>query len=589
MRSTDIRLDYQRFVDRIRMLQRTLITAHISFQGFDDQDVETFRTQILPETRTSFARLRKDIDLTIREIGEALGCGPMFIRETQTGYLECLDRERAAYLAGKVGHGHRQGQGNDLQKTMSRKSEEEAEELTEEEVTMPLNNVELNLASVTKRLQMELGTETPAPMDYTHPDTPENETRSQTPSKTSPHRSTGSPTIGSSTAYNSSGGTKAQGSPVVAATPLPAIKIEEPPKEAEITEETKPQPLKDARKPKGAKDDSKRHTYKYGANMIKQHFEEFQEAQRDIFVKLLISADPGDEDVLRIHQPGPSISELYGGDYLRGDVEEGDLHSNFDRVWKGLGETIKSSSAKASIKPPTTSSPASEKRRDSNGETYDVDNEAGADDDEFDDDEEKQLRSLKKQKGKSGEEDEEEEEDDADSVGPTREFKTNQTLVRVYSLLFAWEYVSICPFYMIDIFTDKWYYQLLTFLSVSSRFVENLSSLHTESKLPRRRGLHFHIYENLVRAGTKPMPETEATGISEIQERREDARELSIKEALALLENRPFTPIKVSTVQTSKSPEIDGQRPFFCSCLFWLIGEYATDHSLLCFQLPVLL
>lgn len=41
------------------------------------------------------------------------------------------------------------------------------------------------------------------------------------------------------------------------------------------------------------------------------------------------------------------------------------------------------------------------------------------------------------------------------------------------------------------------------------------------------------------------MPESDKTGISDIQERREDARELSIKEALALLENRPFTPAKV--------------------------------------------
>jgi hypothetical protein len=43
------------------------------------------------------------------------------------------------------------------------------------------------------------------------------------------------------------------------------------------------------------------------------------------------------------------------------------------------------------------------------------------------------------------------------------------------------------------------------------------------------------------------MPDTNTTGISEPQERREDARELSIKEALALLENRPSTPVKVST------------------------------------------
>lgn len=437
------------------MLQRTLMTAHNSFQTFDDQDVETFRTKILPETRMSFARLRKDIDITIREIGEALGCGPMFIRETQTGYLECLDRERAAYLAGNLGH--HQGQGNDLQKTASRKSDGEAEERVEEEATMPLNDVELNLASVTKRLQMEMGIDTPAPMDYTNPDTPENQTRPDTPSKTSQHRSRGSPTVGSptvagSTTYNSTGGTRVQGSPVAAPTPLPVIKVEETPKGAEISEESKTKLPKDTSHPKASKvDDSKPHTYKYGPPMIKQHFEEFQTIQREIFVKLLTSADPGDGDVLRIHQPGPSISELYGGDYLRGDVEEGDIHSRFDRVWKGLRGSMKSS---ATIKPSTvSSSPLSEKREntDITAVKYDLENEAGADDDEFDDDEEKQIRSQRKREinDKTDDDDEEEageENDDDEEDIATPEFKTNQTLVRVYSLLFAWEYVPILIF-----------------------------------------------------------------------------------------------------------------------------------------------
>jgi hypothetical protein len=430
------------------MLQRTLITAHISFQNFDEEDIEAFKTKILPETRVSFARLRKDIDLTIREIGEALGCGPMFISETQTGYLECLDRERAAYLAGKLAHKHAQGQvqGDDLQKTASRKSDEEAEKLTEEEIRMPLTDVEQNLASVTKRLQMELGMETPAPMDITRPDTPEDEI----PSKTLPHPSSGSPavgspTLGSSTAYNSTGGTKAQGSPVVATSSLPIVKIEDTSKAPDVLEEPSSN-NKDSSKPKNSTElkDQKPHRYKYGPPMIRQHFDEFQAVQQGLFIKLLISADPGDEDVLRIHQPGPSISELYGGDYLRGDVEEGDIHSRFDRVQKRFMGTRRSSTTKGSAQPPTeTPSPVVESRnKDSKDETYDVEIEAGADDDEFDDDEEKRMRS-KKQKDNGEDEDEENEENDGDSIGPTKEFKMNQTLVRVYSLLFAWEYVSI--------------------------------------------------------------------------------------------------------------------------------------------------
>ncbi|KAG8810558.1 hypothetical protein FRC17_002882, partial [Serendipita sp. 399] len=66
-------LNYQRMTDRIRQLQRTLLTAHISLLRFDEQDVEVFRDDILPPTKISFARLRRDIDLTIREVGAAMG------------------------------------------------------------------------------------------------------------------------------------------------------------------------------------------------------------------------------------------------------------------------------------------------------------------------------------------------------------------------------------------------------------------------------------------------------------------------------------------------------------------------------------
>jgi hypothetical protein len=334
------------------MLQRTLITAHISLRSFDEQDTEIFRDDILPPTRIAFARLRRDIDLTIREIGESLGVGPMFIEATQSGYLECLDRERAAALAAKMPQ---------LERTVSGKTAPTADGGDEQdESNLTGDDIAGDLFNVSKRLQMEMGTETPVPAEDDAPSTP---TQANT-------------TVPGSTAIGTPGA-KEKGSPISPKSPLPAAP----------TVETS----------KG----------KYGPAMMRAHFEEFEAIQKDVLVDILTSSDPGENTVLKIHEPGPSVSELYGGDYLRGDVEEGDLPDLIAKRRKASKNMTPMSIPPLSVK---SEGKSDEENPSTPNEEFDV-------------------------------EVEEEEDDHSSAVGPTPQFRRNQTLVRVYSLLFAWEYV----------------------------------------------------------------------------------------------------------------------------------------------------
>ena len=62
---------------------------------------------------------------------------------------------------------------------------------------------------------------------------------------------------------------------------------------------------------------------KYGAYVFKRDFADFETARKDVPHPLLASVDPGD-GALRIQEPLRSVQQLYRGDYLRGDIEEGD-------------------------------------------------------------------------------------------------------------------------------------------------------------------------------------------------------------------------------------------------------------------------
>lgn len=355
--------DYQRFTDRIRMLQRNLIAAHISLLRLDKKDVETFRQEILPCTRLSFTRLRRDIDLTIREIGDSLGCGPMFIEATQSGYLECLDQQRAVAQAGQRSQSLRRGSsGRTNLSTLSEHPEEQSRRCHTGD------SIAENLFKVSKRLQLELGTETPA------------QTRPGTPTQVNT-------AAGGSTAIGTAGSNaQEKGSPISSNFPLSSNTA----------------PISDPRPPKK----------KYGPTMIKAHFGEFETAQKDVLIGILTSTDPGQETDLKIYEPGPSVSELYGGDFLRGDMEQGDLPEPAAKRHK------------ASKKDRPMSTFFSRLRHKAKGDEETPSNKAV---DENDDD---------------GNESDSEDDRDA-HVEPTPQAKRNETLVRIYSLLFAWEYVSL--------------------------------------------------------------------------------------------------------------------------------------------------
>jgi hypothetical protein len=50
----------------------------------------------------------------------------------------------------------------------------------------------------------------------------------------------------------------------------------------------------------------------------------------------------------------------------------------------------------------------------------------------------------------------------------------------------------------------------------------------------------------MIRPGRKATPDV---GIDDIEELQEEARELSLKEALALLENKPYTPVRTTFLE----------------------------------------
>lgn len=371
--SARLKIDYQRFTDRIRTLQRTLLTAHISLMRFEEKDVEVFRDDILPPTRLAFMKLRRDIDMTIREIGGALGCGPMFIAATQSGYLECLDQQRAATMAGKAPTLQRantiKALPSDEQKTKPTTTVTEAEPTgAQSPDDDQVEDVEAKLRSVTQRLQRELGTETPI--------TGAGETGTNTPTH-APGTLTGSTNVNTMLSSD-----KIKGSPATPKSPLPATGA-----------------------PDTTDPSSEKSKQKYGPDMMKTHFEEFKAKQKDILVQLLTTADPGTNPMLKIDEPGPSISELYGGDYLRGNIQEGDLPSAWEKSRKSTQPT------------PAQSKPES---------VMDVNL---AEDEDDSDEKVSKKRVL----------DDDEIDLDETSVGPTPQVKRNETLVRVYSLLFAWE------------------------------------------------------------------------------------------------------------------------------------------------------
>ena len=345
--------DYQLFVEKVRALQSNLITAHVSLERFDEQDVDVIRDVVLPATQPAFNRLRRDVDLTIREIGSQLGCKPMYIPTTQTGYLEFLAREREVAQCAKS----KSTESKDLQRPQ--RGALTALDLDRGDTQGPSIP---DLDDLARRLAMEVTAETPT---RTAPNTPTagSQTRTQSPSRIPID-------LEEPTAVGTAG--------------THASIPKESPKEASLVSPKKKLPVVPI--PEAIKE-------KYGAHVLKQDFEDFQTAQKDVLHTMLTSADSG-EGTLRIQEPLPSVQQLYGGDYLRGDVEEGDYPMDLIR------RRVHRSSTKATSTTVTI-------------------------------DEEDQDRE-----GSSNAKDE-----DSEAYSPAT--KANGSLVRVYSMLFAMEYVTL--------------------------------------------------------------------------------------------------------------------------------------------------
>ncbi len=341
--------DYQLFVEKVRALQSNLITAHVSLERFDEQDVHVIRDLVLPATQTAFNRLRRDIDLTIRDIGSQLGCKPMYIPTTQTGYLELLAREREVARCARS----KSADGKDPRRP--RRGALTALDLDHGDTEGPSVP---DLDDVARRLAMEVAEDTPP---KTAPNTPAagSPIRTRSPSRIRTDLE-GPTAVGTAGAH-------------------PSIPKESP-KESPATPKKK---LPIAPIPEAIKE-------KYGAHVLKQDFKDFETAQKDVLHTLLTSFDPG-EDTLRIQEPLPSVQQLYGGDYLRGDVEEGDYP--MDLIRRRLRSSTKATSTTGTI---------DEEHQDHEGEV---------------------------------------EYKDEDSVAFSPATKANSSLVRVYSMLFAMEYV----------------------------------------------------------------------------------------------------------------------------------------------------
>ncbi|KAJ1303164.1 hypothetical protein OPQ81_011365 [Rhizoctonia solani] len=93
--------DYLAFVAKTRAVQLSLITSHTSISNIHTQNATLFKEYFLPSTLKPFQRMRRDIDMAIQEISEALGGPPaQTLRSTEFDTnIPPKDPEKAAVPA----------------------------------------------------------------------------------------------------------------------------------------------------------------------------------------------------------------------------------------------------------------------------------------------------------------------------------------------------------------------------------------------------------------------------------------------------------------------------------------------------------
>ncbi|QRV92200.1 fusaric acid resistance-like protein [Ceratobasidium sp. AG-Ba] len=425
--------DYLVFVGKTRAVQLALITAHTSISNIHSRNTTLFKEYFLPSTLKPFQRLRRDIDITIQEISQALGGPPPdLLRPTEHDVEQGVDNP-----------------GNALD-TKAEGGETSTSQSTESGVDTPARvqdpDEQDEIRERLKRVAAKLAQEV------------EHEGMSPAPQSTS---LVTSPT--STTAV-----------PVSPDHEQPSSSLPCPPMTGKCT---------------------------CGSSALMDDFESFRSVQQDLLGRALLCGKlHGGNNGLRLYEDRKSMAQEEGRDWVRGDEIR-------QRRTKSRAESTKTGTGTATPKSPVTPRPESIVGREI---------------------EEGRLEPV----------------DDAKKAGEDEVMvETRQCLVRVYSLLYA---------------LNQFTYELST-------FHDAVMSRQKQSKR-----IHVHLFETLAgkvrkaekkrreradraRASTK---EGEQTGDMEIDDASQvEDRELNVREALAILEQKEYIPKKMNIWQKLERAE----------------------------------
>ncbi|CAE6534018.1 unnamed protein product [Rhizoctonia solani] len=443
--------DYLVFVAKTRAVQLSLITSHTSISNIHAQNATLFKDYFLPSTLQPFQRMRRDIDMAIQEISEALGGPPaQTLRSTEfDSSLPPKEPEKAAIptttgapyptTAGAeqdlrkralLGHSSftRPVTGNDT--PTAAVDEDEQDEIRE------------RLRRVAARLAEEVATEGM--------------------SSTSPDRAT-LPT-----------GSTAVPSPLAKTTTL--------------SDHSDPEPKADRDR---ECDSTPKCTC--GPSALLHDFESFRVKQQELLGAALVCGRlHGGSNRLRLYEERKSVAQEEGRDWVRGEAEMRRRHGRISRA----------TSLKTSEADRETSRP---------GSSVDFELEEGV---QGEDEDPKKVRENQ-------------------TMTDAR-----QCMIRVYSLLYA-----------------------------LNQFAHELSSFHeiVVSRKSSSKRIHVHMFEMLAgkvhkaerkrkertqRAPVSAHTTQSETGDMEIDNASQvEDRELCVREALAILEQREFVPQKTNVWQ----------------------------------------
>ncbi|KAG8699562.1 hypothetical protein FRC09_006545 [Ceratobasidium sp. 395] len=446
--------DYLVFVGKTRAVQLALITSHTSISNIHPRNTTLFKEYFLPSTLKPFQRMRRDIDMTIQEISEALGGPPSELLRT------------TKYGAGPdVEEGGVQGGGENPGSVLDKKAQEDE---SEDESGSGSEN--------------RTGSDTPVEVqDEDEQDEIRQRLRRVATKLAQEVENEGmSPTTGKGSLVASPSSTAA---PISPENPLA----------------TSPEPESHPSHPPNGK-------CTCGSSALLDDFESFRTVQQDLLGAALVCGKlHGGTNGLRLFEDRKSVAQEEGRDWVRGD---GEVRRRGTKSGAGTGAATPRTGTGA-VTPRTTG--AITPRTGTKAESV--------------------VGREIEEGGMEPEEDPEKGDENETMV------ETRQCLVRVYSLLYA-----------------------------LGQFTRELSTFHDAvmSRKTQRKGLHVHLFETLVgkvRKAEKKRKERadrihagkaegEETGDMEIDDASAvEDRELSVREALAILEQKEYVPTTMNIWQ----------------------------------------